>query len=623
MDKNIVKKGSCSKKNLKLNKKYLTKTIISRDIDKVNSETTINQKICQVSEKIFTTENGLTNIKKKFASNHEFNNYLYKKIEQYRKVQMLNDGKSSIAKIATSIDILDIIVNNFELRYKTISNDGKIEKYFFVKNYDSEIGIWEPINLEHIVTNLPDGYNVSDVRKTVNDVDLSLKNFNKSKENIKPLILPKSYIVLAKNVIYNLKTMESSNQIDTFGQFDFINSLDYQILPLNKVNPIKLEIVKRIFNDWSQGDKDIEIYLKQLVIAALDGNGRGVFNVIIGSGGNGKSSFLNILEELASKKYTVKLNLQDYLNDNKIGLIDQTTKLLVGHDLATGAKLSSALNSRFKELITNEAFMVDVKYKNAKFVQSRSLKIQSTNTLLDIFENTDAMRRRIRLLQWTNQNFSKLNNESTFNLDELIGTAINTKPDKEFYEAIIAYCLDEMDYFDKFIEIESVTEMTDEMVNDSDVVYGFLSYISDFGLDEMHMLPINILYELYKIWHHQENPGGSPLKQKSFTTRLRTNCVKFGFKFSTDRVRLTSLSTLEYSQNIINYLILDKPLNINTKQKVYYLYNNENKIPKSEVDLFKKQLIEINSIDTVSTRELIILDYLRLNGNTKAASLFD
>ena len=85
---------------------------------------------------------------------------------------------------------------------------------------------------------------------------------------------------------------------------------------------------------------------------------------------------------MASKKYTVKLNLQDYLNDNKIGLIDETTKLLVGHDLATGAKLSSALNSRFKELITNEAFMVDVKYKNAKFVQSRSLKIQSTNTLL-------------------------------------------------------------------------------------------------------------------------------------------------------------------------------------------------------------------------------------------------
>ena len=233
------------------------------------------------------------------------------------------------------------------------------------------------------------------------------------------------------------------------------------------------------------------------------------------------------------------------------------------------------------------------------------------------------MRRRIRLLQWTNQNFSKLNNESTFNLDVLIGTAINTKPDKEFYEAIIAYCLAGMEYFDKFIEIESITEMTDEMVNDSDVVYGFLSYISDFGLDEMHMLPINILYELYKTWHHQENPGGSPLKQKSFTTRLRTNCTKFGFKFSTDRVRLTSLSTLEYSQNIINYLILDKPLNINNKQKVYYLYNNENKIPKSEVDLFKKQLIEINSIDTVSTRELIILDYLRINGNTKAASLFD
>ena len=35
-------------------------------------------------------------------------------------------------------------------------------------------------------------------------------------------------------------------------------------------------------------------------VAAIDGNGREVYNIIIGPGGNGKSAFLSILRQLAA-----------------------------------------------------------------------------------------------------------------------------------------------------------------------------------------------------------------------------------------------------------------------------------------------------------------------------------
>jgi phage/plasmid-associated DNA primase len=597
--------------------------------DKTNKEKTknkskINNKnsISNISDTIYTTENGLENVRKKFQSNDDFKIFLEKQIDNYKKKLMLETGKSVLPTNASNTDIYKIITSYFDLRY-VVQNDNesnKPERTFYIQNYNSEFGLWEELDLEGVVVYISELFIISDIHKTVRDISIRLRKSTIQRENIKPLNLPPNYIILTPNVVYNLKTMKSSTQIDAFGQFDFINNVNFRILPLNKVNPIKLEIVKRIFNDWSQGDKNIEIYLKQLCIAALDGNGRGVFHILIGSGGNGKSSFLNILETLSGKKYTVKLNLQDYMNDNKIGKISSATKSVIGHDLATGAKLSSALNSRFKEFVTAEAFMVDVKYKDPKIIQSRSLKIQSTNTLLDIFENTDAMRRRMRLFEWTNVNFTKLVNERTFNLDELIGTAIDTKLDKEFYEALMAYCFNEMEYFDKFIEIESINKATNKMINDSDAVYNFFIWFLEQELNNFHKMPLNILYELYKVWHNQENPSGYPLKQRAFSERLKKIINQFGYVFSDERQRISSIESIDFNPNLISEVFFKNNLIYNNRT-MHHFIENDKTILQGDIDEFKKKIHLLNSVDELTMKELIILYHLIENGDTEAMHL--
>ena len=597
--------------------------------DKTNKEKTknkskINNKnsISNISDTIYTTENGLENVRKKFQSNDDFKTFLEKQIDNYKKKLMLETGKSVLPTNASNTDIYKIITSSFDLRY-VVQNDNesnKPERTFYIQNYNSEFGLWEELDLEEVVVYISELFIISDIHKTVRDISIRLRKSTIQRENIKPLNLPPNYIILTPNVVYNLKTMKSSNQIDAFGQFDFINNVNFRILPLNKVNPIKLEIVKRIFNDWSQGDKNIEIYLKQLCIAALDGNGRGVFHILIGSGGNGKSSFLNILETLSGKKYTIKLNLQDYMNDNKIGKISSATKSVIGHDLATSAKLSSALNSRFKEFVTAEAFMVDVKYKDPKIIQSRSLKIQSTNTLLDIFENTDAMRRRMRLFEWTNVNFTKLVNERTFNLDELIGTAIDTKPDKEFYEALMAYCFNEMEYFDKFIEIESINKATNKMINDSDAVYNFFIWFIEQELNNFRKMPLNILYELYKVWHNQENPSGYPLKQRAFSERLKKIINQFGYVFSDERQRISSIESIDFNPNLISEVFFKNNLIYNNRT-MHHFIENDKTILQGDIDEFKKKIHLLNSVDELTMKELIILYHLIENGDTEAMHL--
>ena len=597
--------------------------------DKTNKEKTknkskINNKnsISNISDIIYTTENGLENVRKKFQSNDDFKTFLEKQVGNYKKKLMLETGKSVLPTNASNTDIYKIITSYFDLRYVVQNDDesNKPERTFYIQNYNSEFGLWEELDLEEVIVYISELFIISDIHKTVRDISIRLRKSTIQRENIKPLNLPPNYIILTPNVVYNLKTMKSSNQIDAFGQFDFINNVNFRILPLNEVNPIKLEIVKRIFNDWSQGDKNIEIYLRQLVIAALDGNGRGVFHILIGSGGNGKSSFLNILETLSGKKYTVKLNLQDYMNDNKIGKISSATKSVIGHDLATGAKLSSALNSRFKEFVTAEAFMVDVKYKDPKIIQSRSLKIQSTNTLLDIFENTDAMRRRMRLFEWTNVNFTKLVDERTFNLDELIGTAIDTKLDKDFYEALMAYCFNEMKYFDKFIEIESINKATNKMINDSDAVYNFFVWFIEQELNNFHKMPLNILYELYKVWHNQENPSGYPLKQRAFSERLKKIINQFGYVFSDEQQRISSIDSIDFNPNLISEIFFKNNLIYNNRT-MHRFIENENRILQEEIEEFKKKIHLLNSVDELTMKELIILYHLIENGDTEAMHL--
>lgn len=550
-----------------------------------------------------------------------------KKLEELARTvrdrELLNKGVNTI--IWNSQRIFEFIKEYVSIyAVETVNKiTDESSKVFYIKDYNSKLPIFREVDFDRLIGTLVVNIKINDFSRTVRDV---VKRLSSTPlyllGHAKTLKLPPNHIILAKNCILNLKTMEYSYDVNYFGEYDFINYLPINIKHINDVDPYMYEIVKRIMADWSQGDSEKLHYLKQLAFAAAEGNGRNVFNVLIGSGGNGKSTFLNILEVLAGRRYTTKLNLQDYMDDNKLIGINESTKLIVGHDLASHAKLSSSLNSRFKEFVTNEPFMINVKYKPSKLIKSNALKIQSTNTLLDIFENTDAMKRRLRLFEWTDKNFSNLNDENIFDLTSLTQPDINGNYNEKFYEAFIAFIFTDMTYFKEFNNIESMKNATNNMINSSDNVYNFLEWYVDQELDLFEEFPAGTLYKLFIYWMSIDNPGSTPMKHKVFTERIKKLLPQFNMKLSDKRVRPNSISKLKFNPEIISDLYLNGKHKFTEKSLTFTIMSN-NKIDNNEIIEFKNKISngEILDYDLMSLKEMIICEYLISEGNTDAISI--
>ena len=294
--------------------------------------------------------------------------------------------------------------------------------------------------------------------------------------------------------------------------------------------------------------------------------------------------------------------MQDIGDDNKINEISENTKLILGHELATNAKFTGNMISRIKQLATGDPIKVNVKFKDAKVIAADCVKIQATNTVPKIFENNNAILRRIKLVQWTDKDFSKL--ETNIDLDSLI-------EDPEFIEAFISYIFCGTGKFKKFINIKSVEEDSAEAVNDADQVYQFLNYLQE--QDQLvGNIPTNVLYKMYDQWNKAENPGSRPLKSKEFLSRVKTQCPKFGIIYDTNRKPLSSRDI--------------KDFNFITLNKYYYNYKLDvNKYSNASTIICPDQVTDDDILDIqmklgtgeldydVNYKRLLIIDYLIAN----------
>ena len=417
-----------------------------------------------------------------------------------------------------------------------------------------------------------------------------------SKLNLAP-----SHIILFENGVFNAKTFKFSTDVTAFGEYDFISKINHKLLAPSQVEQSHLALIRKLLSEWVDGDEEKVTLLKQIPIGVIDGNGRNTYVIIIGAGGNGKSIYLNMLTKLASG-YDANLDMQDIGDDNKINEISENTKLILGHELATNAKFTGNMISRIKQLATGDPIKVNVKFKDAKVIAADCVKIQATNTVPKIFENNNAILRRIKLVQWTDKDFSKL--ETNIDLDSLI-------EDPEFIEAFISYIFCGTGKFKKFINIKSVEEDSAEAVNDADQVYQFLNYLQEQE-QLVGNIPTNVLYKMYDQWNKAENPGSRPLKSKEFLSRVKTQCPKFGIIYDTNRKPLSSRD--------------NKDFNFMTLNKYYYNYKLDvNKYSNASTIICPDQVTDDDILDIqmklgtgeldydVNYKRLLIIDYLIAN----------
>lgn len=543
-------------------------------------------------------------------SNHEYFRYIQGCARQYKEARSLaNNGKTpkfkdlDVYKVLAKYKIFKIFANPI-----STTKGSKFQISYWMRDYDNTLNLFKPAEIDSVINVINSVFEISNFSSLVTNVNKTLTTVVPGFNGFELLKSPPKEILLMKNGVLNTKTFEFSTNINEFGEFDFISKINFRMLDPDQTDLYYYNLANKLLNDWMDGNIEKVKYLKQLGISVIDGNGRDVYNIIIGPGGNGKSVYLNILSKLASG-YDVNLDIQDLTDDNKLIELDESTKLIVGHELATNLKLSQNSISRMKQIATADPFKANVKFKDARTIVTNAVKIQATNTLPKIFENNDAILRRVKIITWTVTNFTKL--ETELPLDDIIQR-------DEFMEAFISLIFTDTEPFTKFMTIESIERDSREAVSNADQVSLFLEWMDDQGF-LLGKIPTTILYEQYKIWNMQENPGSSPLKNREFIDRAKKLSAQFNMIYNDKQQTISSLKKNEFNAEVLNHYYFNNQIKYN-KYATIRLFECTDVISKDDIKEIKQKLVDctLDEHTDLNFKTIMIIEYLVSKNNSDA-----
>ena len=543
-------------------------------------------------------------------SNHEYFKYIQGCARQYKEARSLaNNGKTpkfkdlDVYKVLAKYKIFKILANPI-----STTKGSKFQISYWMRDYDNTLNLFKPAEIDSVINVINSVFEISNFSSLITNVNKTLTTVVPGFNGFELLKSPPKEILLMKNGVLNTKTFEFSTNIDEFGEFDFISKINFRMLDPDQTDLYYYNLANKLLNDWMDGNCEKVKYLKQLGISVIDGNGRDVYNIIIGPGGNGKSVYLNILSKLASG-YDVNLDIQDLTDDNKLIELDESTKLIVGHELATNLKLSQNSISRMKQIATADPFKANVKFKDARTIVTNAVKIQATNTLPKIFENNDAILRRVKIITWTVTNFTKL--ETELPLDDIIQKDV-------FMEAFISLIFTDTEPFTKFMTIESIEHDSREAVSNADQVSLFLDWMEDQGF-LLGKIPTSILYEQYKLWNMQENPGSSPLKNREFIDRAKKLSAQFNMIYDGKQRTISALKRNEFNAEVLNQYYFNNQIKYN-KYATIRLFECQNTISKDDIKEIKQKLADctLNEHTDLNFKTIMIIEFLVSKNNSDA-----
>ena len=599
--------------NLNWNIKLIDNIPITKDFKLPNNSD------CFELTDLTNTDKSSNKMKFIVSSMKQYYRYVEQCALQYQRIKILqNNGK---IKSMTDLDVYNIL-KQYKLLSVYVEYDNSHKEsqlYFMIKDYNDLINMYKEAPIDTILNKIVQTLNISNFTHLKNSVISKLYSTDIEDSEFNVLNIAPKHIVLTPNGILNSKTFEFTIDPKNFGDHQFISKLPFNVYHINDINPVKFEIVKRVFNDWADSDENKIKYLKQLCIAAIDGDGRKKLNILIGSGGNGKSAFINILKKLATD-YTVEFNLQDISKDSKVNKIQPNTKLIAGDELTSNIKLVGETLTRIKSIITGGSILIDVKFKDAKNISYKGLLVQASNTLPKVFETTNALNRRFNVLEWTNRDFSKI--DVGFNLDDLI------EHDDEFMEAIIAYMFTNIEPFTNFQYVDGMREIAENLSRDADQVYQFLLCLKEQEL-LVGKIPLNFMYQMYEIWNKDENGNIRPLKSREFMSRLKNHLSTFGLKLSDKQIRISQLKSTDFNWKLMKEYYTSAYIAVNTKNMTRYVECKDqiddlditdmqvklmdDELTKEEVDNYKQRLIlehlvQLKDMDAIKFMSLYFIE---------------
>lgn len=379
------------------------------------------------------------------------------------------------------------------------------------------------------------------------------------RNNVTTYVQAPPEIIRVKSGTYNILTKKVGKEIaNPLGEkYYFPTVQNYDVLSLNKVNQKMLKLIQQIFDDWSEKDKERLKFLKMNILAALMGDGFKRYIIIQASGGNGKSTYLNMIKNIIGKSQYMAFNLQDLENNSVFSSVNPSLLALIGDDLAARYVLSPNSLYRFKQLVTGAEIKVDRKYLSAAPVYMNGLKIQATNEFPRFMETGDMILDRTIVYKWVDTNYrrgydrkAQITKEFGKSLDELVGNPEEEKYDYEFYTALVSWIVattelpNEEDY-DNFAELLK-TDTENAFDSSKDLLDAYLTELLESGTFEYRYVVATAIYHGYCQYLRLNNPAAKPTSIQPFIKRLKEFIAKHvTANFDHSRMRLKALSYTE------------------------------------------------------------------------------
>lgn len=290
-----------------------------------------------------------------------------------------------------------------------------------------------------------------------------------------------------------------------------------------------LEWAEKFFLDLANGDQDLAVYLKTLMLYFCSGmTFHRSFYQLIGSGRNGKSSFINILEELLKDlclKGSNRTIIQDKYNKSDSGprpdIVAMESKRVITYtETSTGDILNAA---SIKMLTGDDTISARNLYaNNYSYFKMMGKILIGTNNPIEFHDNDKAVKDRAKYIPFNN----------TFEAnDKFMKDVLENRLSQIFTVCLIAGKDSLLN--GNITNPKCVIDTTEDMFADMDIIQNFLD--ETFDKDNNSKVASAKIYESYNIYcsAHRITPIGKVTLFKRLVEKgINKEKIKTGYVFS-------------------------------------------------------------------------------------------
>jgi phage/plasmid-associated DNA primase len=367
---------------------------------------------------------------------------------------------------------------------------------------------------------------------------------------VEELVLPPERLILCHNGVYDLEKRKYTDELRNQDgkRYFFSHRYNFDVKPLKELDAEKLKTIEAIHQKWSENNATKCEFIEMTLLGCLMGLDIKRQIVIEGSGGNGKSTFLNECKMLAGTSQYLDINLHDFDNDPIFSMIRPYHKLLAGDDLSVNWLMNATVSNRFKQLVMGTTQLINQKYKEPIPVVQRGMRIQLTNDFMRMMERGSVMEDRLLFLKWTGDNFREANEtkevkqmksmiEDAFgtSLDALVDPLFKNDAQYSYYTHLVSWLLSRhktlpvMQDFAKFA-IAFKEELAAAIDAHKDSLDDFLDECELDGKFSQPRVFVSLLYQAYTQNLELTNPGAKPVRIQAFSKRVEERLIDLGYK---------------------------------------------------------------------------------------------